>query len=44
MTIIFRDMDYDGDMDIVVTDRKSGLQGCRWLENPGKIDLQKKEW
>lgn len=44
MSIIFRDMDADGDMDIVVTDRKSELQGCRWLENPGKTDLQKKEW
>jgi hypothetical protein len=44
MSIIFRDMDADGDMDIIVTDRKSGLQGCRWLENSSKAGLQKKEW
>ena len=38
-------MDNDGDLDIVVSDRKSGsTQGVRWLENPGKIRKQKKEW
>jgi len=44
MSIQFRDMDSDGDMDVIVTDRKSGLQGCRWLENPGIGEQQKKEW
>lgn len=44
MSIQLSDMDGDGDVDIVVTDRKSGLQGCRWLENPGIDDQQKMEW
>lgn len=44
MSIQFRDMDSDGDMDVIVTDRKSGLQGIRWLENPGIGKQQKEEW
>ena len=45
MSIIIRDMDNDGDMDIVTSDRKPGAtNGVRWLENPGKIENQKKEW
>jgi hypothetical protein len=44
MSVIFSDIDADGDMDIIVTDRKSGLKGCRWLENPGNSHLQKNEW
>lgn len=37
MSLIAHDMDSDGDSDIVVTDRRTGagLQGARWLENPG---------
>ncbi len=35
MSILLKDMDEDGDMDIVITDRRLSLQGCRWLENPG---------
>lgn len=45
MSIFTEDMDNDGDLDIVVSDRKSGpTQGVRWLENPRKIRKQKKEW
>ena len=44
MSILLRDVDSDGDVDIIVTDRRSELQGCRWLENPGIGDLQKMEW
>jgi len=36
MSLITCDMDGDGDLDVVVTDRKvPATQGCRWLENPG---------
>ena len=35
MSIIGADMDADGDFDIVFSDRKGKLRGCRWLENPG---------
>jgi hypothetical protein len=29
------DVDDDGDLDVLTTDRKGPLRGCRWLENPG---------
>jgi len=29
------DMDGDGDLDILTSDRKGLMRGCRWLENPG---------
>lgn len=44
MSIQMTDMDGDDDIDIIVTDRKSGLKSCRWLENPGIGPKQKKEW
>jgi len=45
MSMFTSDMDNDGDLDIVVSDRKSGTtEGVRWLENPGKLRKQKKEW
>lgn len=37
-------MDKDGDIDIVISDRRGKLQGCRWLENPGFGDAQKQPW
>jgi hypothetical protein len=44
MSIILRDMDNDGDMDVVVSDRKPGAtRGVRWLENPGTDLLEKGE-
>ena len=35
MSILSEDMDNDGDLDLLITDRRGPLQGCRWLENPG---------
>ena len=36
MSLKAADMDGDGDLDIVTSDRKGPLRGCRWLENPGQ--------
>jgi hypothetical protein len=44
MSILFRDMDGDGDSDMVITDRQGTLRGARWLENPGRIEAQKSPW
>ncbi len=44
MSIIIHDIDADGDQDVIITDRKGELQGCRWLENPGPGDEQIAEW
>lgn len=38
------DMDGDGDLDILTSDRKGPMRGCRWLENPGAGEAQKREW
>lgn len=39
MSLIALDMDGDGDTDLLTTDRKGKLRGCRWLENPGVLNL-----
>lgn len=44
MSILKRDMDFDGDLDVVISDRRGALQGCRWLENPGIGKRQKQPW
>ena len=46
MSLVGEDMDGDGDLDIVLTDRRTtvGLQGARWLENPGLGEKLRKEW
>jgi len=44
MSIIPSDMDADGDVDIVLTDRRRERRGCRWLENPGVGTAQRKRW
>ncbi len=35
MSLVARDMDGDGDLDILASDRKGPRRGCLWLENPG---------
>ncbi len=44
MSLIARDMDGDGDMDIVFTDRKGANTGAAWLENPGLGEAQARPW
>ncbi len=45
MSLILRDMDYDGDLDIVTSDRETGAtNGVRWMENPGRTPAQEQEW
>lgn len=38
------DMDADGDPDVLASDRKGPLRGCRWLENPGSGLAQVEAW
>jgi len=35
MSLVAADMDGDGDLDVLFTDRKGGQSVCAWLENPG---------
>ncbi len=35
MSLVAYDMDEDGNLDIVASDRKGDNRGCLWLENPG---------
>lgn len=44
MSLVSVDMDGDGDLDILTSDRKGPMRACRWLENPGPSEAQKKEW
>lgn len=45
MSLLIKDLDNDGDLDIVTSDRKPGAtNGIRWLENPGEIKKQSQEW
>mgnify|MGYP006284843283 CR=1 FL=1 len=44
MSVILHDMDGDGDADVLVTDRKGRMRGCRWLENPGPGRRQQETW
>lgn len=44
MSIWMRDMDSDGDLDIVISDRYRELRGCRWLENPGAGERLQEPW
>jgi len=44
MSIWMNDMDGDQDLDLVVSDRRGALRGCRWLENPGPGPAQASPW
>ena len=44
MSLVASDMDGDGDLDIVFTDRKGQHSGAFWLENPGPGAAQTKPW
>ncbi len=44
MSIQLSDMNADGDVDILITDRKGPARGCRWLENPGQGPEQNTPW
>lgn len=35
MSLVAADIDGDGDVDILASDRKGMTQGCLWIENPG---------
>ncbi len=44
MTLLNRDLDGDGDQDLIITDRKGPNRGCHWLKNPGPGPEQKQTW
>jgi len=44
MSLYARDIDGDGDQDILTTDRRAENQGCHWLENPGAGNGQDPSW
>ncbi len=44
MSLAAADMDGDGDLDVLVSDRRAAQRGCLWLENPGPGPAQTKPW
>lgn len=44
MSLVTADMDGDGDLDLVFSDRKQKRSGVYWLENPGPGELQAQSW
>lgn len=44
MLIKTLDVDADGDLDLLISDRKGERRGVRWLENPGSGDEQAGPW
>ncbi len=44
MSIISRDMDGDGDEDILISDRRGERRGIRWLERPNDSQKLKNLW
>jgi len=44
MSLLAADMDGDGDLDVVASDRRGRNRGCLWLENPGPGPAQARRW
>ncbi|RJP29279.1 MAG: VCBS repeat-containing protein [Candidatus Omnitrophota bacterium] len=44
MSLLAVDMDADGDLDILASDRKQENRGCLWLENPGFAGVLNSPW
>ncbi|NEO57000.1 MAG: VCBS repeat-containing protein [Okeania sp. SIO3B5] len=44
MSLVSVDIDRDGDLDIVGSDRKGTNSGCFWIENPGKDRVLEQQW
>ncbi len=44
MSLRSRDLDGDGNEDVVISDRTGAQSGCWWLKNPGIGDRQHLEW
>lgn len=42
MSIIPSDVDGDGDVDVLLSDRRGPMRGVRWLENPGGDGLRRR--
>ncbi|MBN1591032.1 MAG: VCBS repeat-containing protein [Pirellulales bacterium] len=38
------DMDSDGDLDVLLSDRKGKMRGVRWIENPGPVAASGQPW
>jgi hypothetical protein len=44
MSLFAVDMDADGDLDVLASDRKGPNRGCLWLENPGNAAAPGASW
>ena len=44
MSVRLVDLDGDGDLDVLTSDRKGPRRACRWLENPGEGPAQSAPW
>lgn len=44
MSLVPRDMDGDGDVDVVVSNRGPPNRGCFWVENPGPWRARRRSW